>query len=68
VLDDAARVARYQAQTGRAKLTPRQQRRVNHKRRRHSQEALFRRDRAVRDRMFAVAERRRRNDALLPAK
>lgn len=36
MLDDAARVARYQAQTGRRELTDRQQRRVN-KKRRHQQ-------------------------------
>jgi hypothetical protein len=67
MLDDAARVSRYQAQTGRTALTPRQQRRVNHKRGHQSQEALFRRDRVIRDRIFAAAERARRRAASLPA-
>ena len=31
MLDESARIIRYQDQTGRTKLTPRQQRRVNHK-------------------------------------
>lgn len=36
MLDDAARVDRYQSQTGRTRLTARQHRRINHKRRHQS--------------------------------
>jgi hypothetical protein len=39
MLDEAARVARYQAQTGRRELTVRQQRRVNRKRRHQQAQA-----------------------------
>ena len=67
MLDDAARKDRYRAQTGRRELTAAQRRRANKKRRRHTQEALFRRDRAVRARMFAEVERNRRGDALTPS-
>jgi hypothetical protein len=64
MLDDAARVSRYQAQTGRTTLTPRQQRRVNHKRRHQSAEAMDRRDAVIRQRMFALADKRRAADAI----
>ena len=40
MLDDAARVAAYQQQTGRESLTDRQQRRVNHKRNHQSAPAF----------------------------
>lgn len=40
MLDDAARVANYQAQNDHDRLTPRQHRRVNHKRRHQSARAL----------------------------
>ncbi len=44
MLDDAARVDRYQSQNGRTHLTPRQHRRVNHKRRHQSVEAQVARE------------------------
>lgn len=67
MLDKAQRTDRYLAQTGRKKPTARQQRRINKMARRHSPEALVRRDHAVRVRMFAEVERKRRRDALAPS-
>jgi hypothetical protein len=65
VLDDAARKARYLAQTGKRELTPRQRRRAYKKWLHQSEEALVRREGAVRLRMFAVADRKRRHDVAL---
>lgn len=66
MLDAAARVANYQAQTDRDRLTPRQQRRIKHKRNRQSPEAQDRRDSVTRARIVASAARARRR-AQLPA-
>lgn len=66
MLDETARATNYLAQTGRGRLTPRQQRRVKHKRNRQSPEAQDRRDSVTRARIFAAAARARRR-AQLPA-
>jgi hypothetical protein len=72
MLDDAARTARYLAQTGREwngkgrpPLTPRQRRRAYKKWLHQSEEALVRREGVMRLRMFAEADRKRRNDVAL---
>lgn len=70
MLDDAARVANYQAQNGYPKdwrLTPKQNRRVNKKRHHQSSEAQDRRDQAVRARMLAAEKRNRREAGLSSA-
>lgn len=65
MLDDSARIARYQAQNGYgSRLTPKQHRRVNKKRRAQSPDALAAREVASKQRK-ALAEARRRR-ALLP--
>ena len=67
MLSEDARKDRYLAQTGRKTPTARQRRRINKMARRHSPEALVRRDHAVRVRMFAAVERNRRKAALAPS-
>ncbi|MEU4577458.1 hypothetical protein [Nonomuraea sp. NPDC023979] len=64
MLDSDQRASRYLTQTGRATLTPAQRRRVNRKLRHRSVEAQNRRDSVARDRLFALAARRRRHDPL----
>jgi hypothetical protein len=65
MLGDAARKSRYLAQTGRRELTARQRRRAYKKWLHQSEEALVRREGAVRLRMFAEADRKRRHDVAL---
>jgi hypothetical protein len=58
MLDDAARVDRYQSQTGRTRLTPRQHRRINHKRRHQSVAAGQVREARSAERVAAATARR----------
>jgi hypothetical protein len=68
MLNEIQRIRNYEWQNHlRRGLTPRQQRRVNHKRNHQSVEAMDRRDQLMRARVFAIAERRRRADTLRPA-
>lgn len=66
MLDDAARVARYQEQTGRRELTDRQQRRVNKQRRHQSPEAADRREGVAAIRLLAAQARKARLAGLTP--